>query len=378
VKNKAGGQGENDEWLREKMKGEQSMNRRSVRWLLPVVVVLVLASSVFSETETAGSKPEITVVLTGDIYLGSWLEPTLLKDPTYPYSGVREILNQGDLVLGNLETPLSRRGEVYIEKTYTFRCDPEVVHTLKAGGFDAVSLANNHIMDFGPEALADTTAILQEHGIKYAGAGEDLARAREPALLERKGLKIAFLAYNNTFPLEFNATAARAGTARGQWEYIREDVKKAAALADLVIVSFHWSGEGVKTPRDYQRQFGKLCIDSGAHLVFGHHPHVPQGLEVYKHGLIAYSLGNFVFASYSTRVRESLLLKVKMDRSGLRAAYIYPININNHQVNFRPQLFRGEEAEEVLREIQKLSAAFRTRIKIEEDLGMIELPRNRN
>lgn len=348
------------------------MNRRAIRWLLPVVVLLVLVLSLSSET--VGSEPEITVVLTGDLYLGSWLEPVLLKDPAYPYSGVREILNQGDLVLGNLEAPLSRRGEVYIEKTYTFRCAPEVVHTLTAGGFDAVSLANNHIMDFGPEALADTMTILAERGIKYAGAGKNLAEARVPAILESKGLKIAFLAYNNTFPLEFNATDTRAGTARGEWENIREDVKKAVALADLVIVSFHWSGEGVKTPRDYQQQFGRLCIDSGAHLVFGHHPHVSQGLEVYKHGLIAYSLGNFVFASYSTRVRESLLLVVKMDTAGLKEAYIYPININNHEVNFRPQLFREEEAEETLREIQELSAVFGTCIKIERDRGVIELP----
>ncbi len=349
------------------------MKRRGIRRLLPVTVLLVLV--LILSWRTGGSGPEITVVLTGDLYLGSWLEPRLLKDPAYPYAGVREILNQGDLVIGNLEAPLSRRGEVYVEKTYTFRCDPEVVRTLTAGGFAAVSLANNHIMDFGPEALADTMRTLAEHGIKYAGAGKNLAEARTPALLECKGLKVAFLAYNNTFPLEFNATDTRPGTARGEWEKIRADVKKAAAQADLVIVSFHWSGEGVKTPREYQRQFGRLCIDSGAHLVFGHHPHVPQGLEVYKHGLIAYSLGNFIFASYSTRVRESLLLAVKMDPAGLKEACIYPININNHEVNFRPQLFRGEEAKAVLREIQELSTAFNTRIKIEGERGVIELPR---
>ncbi|NLY89273.1 MAG: CapA family protein [Firmicutes bacterium] len=319
---------------------------------------------------------EITLVMVGDLFLSSWLEPLLLKDPAYPYAdpGVRELLDHADLVLGNLEAPFSQRGEVYVEKKFTFRCHPGVVATLTAGGFDFVSLANNHIMDYGPEALADTIAVLKEHGIAYAGAGRNLEEARKPAFLERKGLRIAVLAYNNTFPLEFYATPSRPGTARGVWEHIREDVQKAAGLADLVIVSFHWSGEGVKVPRDYQRSFGRLCIDAGAHLVFGHHPHVHQGVEVYKNGLIAYSLGNFIFASYSPNLRDSLILKVRMDRKGLRGAEVYPINVNNTEVAFKPRLFRGEEAGRLLREIQELSTAFGTRVEIKGDVGVVLLP----
>ncbi|NLW08613.1 MAG: CapA family protein [Firmicutes bacterium] len=322
------------------------------------------------------TEEEITVVMVGDLYLSSWLEPLLLKNPAYPYAdpGVRELLDQADLVLGNLEAPLSQRGKVYVEKKFTFRCHPGVVATLTAGGFDFVSLANNHIMDYGPEALEDTMAILREHGIAYAGAGRNLKEARKPALLERKGLRIAVLAYNNTFPLEFYATPGRPGTARGVWEQIQEDVQKAAGLADLVIVSFHWSGERVKEPRDYQRSFGQLCIDAGAHVVFGHHPHVHQGVEVYKHGLIAYSLGNFIFASYARNTRDSIILKVRMDRKGLQQAEIYPININNNEVAFQPRLFKDEEAHRLLREIQDLSAALNTRVEIKGDVGVILLP----
>lgn len=321
---------------------------------------------------------EIIVVMVGDVLMANWLEPLLLKNPAYPYADpeIRKILAQGDLVLGNLEAPFSQRGEIYVEKQFTFRCHPETVATLTAGGFDFVSLANNHIMDYGPEALEDTIAVLNKHGISHAGAGRNLKEARRPAVLEQNGLRVAVLAYNNTFPLEFNAVAGRPGTARGVWEDIRDDVKKAAGLADLVIVSFHWSGERVKTPRDYQRSFGRLCIDAGAHVVFGHHPHVHQGVEVYKNGLIAYSLGNFIFATYSKNSRDSLILKVRMDRSGLQAAEIYPININNNEVAFQPRLFRGEEAGRLLGEVKELSAAFDTSVEIKGDIGVITLPRH--
>lgn len=354
--------------------------------LLPLLVLFAvmgvitgsgdLALGVENVGEEELVEEELTVVMVGDLYLSSWLEPILLKDPAYPYAdpGIRDLFDQADLVFGNLEAPFSQRGEVYVEKKYTFRCHPGVAPALLAGGFDFVSIANNHIMDFGPDALEDTIAVLQEHGIAYAGAGKNLAEARQPALLERKGLRVAVLAYNNTFPLEFNATPDRPGTARGVWEHIREDVRKAAATADLVIVSFHWSGERIKIPRDYQRSFGRLCIDAGAHLVFGHHPHVHQGVEVYKNGLIAYSLGNFIFAGYSKETRDSIILKVRLDRQGVREAEIYPINVNNFEVKFQPRLFKDEEAQRLLREIQELSAAFDTGVEIKGDVGVVLLP----
>lgn len=355
--------------------------------LLPILLVFFTVMIVLTEggnsalgaeagREQEPVEEELTVVMVGDLYLSSWLEPILLKDPAYPYAdpGIRELFDRADLVFGNLEAPFSQRGAVYVEKKYTFRCHPGVAPALIAGGFDFVSVANNHIMDFGPDALEDTIAVLQEHGIAYAGAGRNLAEARRPALLERKGLRIAVLAYNNTFPLEFNAAPDRPGTARGVWEHIREDVQKAAAMADLVFVSFHWSGERIKIPRDYQRSFGRLCIDAGAHVVFGHHPHVHQGVEVYKNGLIAYSLGNFIFAGYSKETRDSIILKVRLDRQGVREAEIYPINVNNFEVKFQPRLFKDKEAQRLLREIQELSAAFDTGVEIKGDVGVVLLP----
>ena len=135
----------------------------------------------------------------------------LLTDPAYPFRYLQTFCRESDLFFVNLETPISTQGEVYVEKTFTFRCSPQVVKTLKAGNINVVSLANNHIMDYGPEALAETITLLEQHNIAYTGAGPNLAAARTPALLEKNGIKVAFLAYNNTFPLEFNATATPGG-----------------------------------------------------------------------------------------------------------------------------------------------------------------------
>src|SRR5690606_15658132 len=331
---------------------------------------LLLAVSVYGQN----AEPEVVLTLAGDLYPGGHLEKILCSDPAYPFRFLQSFCQESDLFFANLETPIATQGQVYVEKTFTFRCAPQVVKTLQAGNINVVSLANNHIMDYGPDALAETIALLEQHNIAYTGAGPNLAAARTPALLEKNGLKIAFLAYNNTFPLEFNATATRAGTAPGDPRYLRTDVKNARQSADIVVVSFHWSSELLKERKPYQADLAKTAIDAGAHLVVGHHPHVIQGVEVYKHGLIAYSLGNFIFASYARNTRDSIILKVRMDRKGLQQAEIYPININNNEVAFQPRLFKDEEAHRLLREIQDLSAALNTRVEIKGDVGVILLP----
>ncbi len=339
--------------------------------LLCSFLTYILISALLASPALSNSEPQITAAFSGDIYLGGALEPLILKDSTYPFIFLREFCNQNDLFFGNLEGSLSQKGEVYVEKAFCFRSNPKVVKCLKEGGINIVSLANNHIMDYGPEALAETIAVLDENGIQHAGAGTNLVQARKPALIEKNGLKVALLAYNCTYPLEFTAGANKPGTARGIDRHIIEDVKKARKIADLVFVSFHWSSELLKTRKPYQSYFAKLCIDSGAHLVIGHHPHVIQGVEVYKHGLIVYSLGNFIFASRSKRVQDAFLLQVELGKSGLKTASFYPININNYLVNFQPQPLSGEESQRVLHELQALSEPFGTVIEIVDDKGFI-------
>lgn len=345
--------------------------------LLPFMAMLFLISNLLSHQAVAQSSSHdhhLLLVALGDLFFGGASQSYAINNPEYIFADVLPILRSSDIVIGNLEAPLSLKGSVWLEKAWVLQSDPRSVRALKAGGFSAVSVANNHMMDYGPVALEETLRVLDSHGIAYAGAGINSNKAHQPAVLSRKGVRFAILAYNNTFPLEFRATPTRAGTAYGDPEFIRRDILKARQLADIVIVNFHWSEELRSSPKEYQSKFAHLCIDNGAQIVIGHHPHVLQGLEIYKNGLIAYSLGNFAFGTYSTKVQDSIILQVELDQNGLYRAILYPLNINNHEVACQPRLRHGVDGIRIMTDLQHYSADWGSTIDIQPDgTGIINI-----
>ncbi len=274
----------------------------------------------------------------GDMMLGSWLTPLLDSlGVDYPLTAVTPLLVRADLLLGNLEAPFlaDTTGAVRAEKTYTFAVPPRHIGVLTAAGIDVVTLANNHILDFGPAGLDTTRTLLEEAGIAHAGTGADRGAAHRHVLVERAGRRVAVLAYNHVFPEEFWAGPGRVGTAHADDAGLAREVARAAAEADLVVATFHWGAEGMETPKDYQRILARIAIDHGADLVVGHHPHVLQPLEWYRGRLIAYSLGNFVFASYSETPTGAVLL-VRFEGEVPIAAEFHPLDVNNLRRAFRP------------------------------------------
>jgi poly-gamma-glutamate synthesis protein (capsule biosynthesis protein) len=291
----------------------------------------------------------------------------------FPFEHVTTVLKEADIVFGNLECPLSLRGERCQTKAPDvpfLRAHPDVVEGLVQAGFNVLSLANNHILNFGEEALWDTTALLERNGIHYIGVGANLKEARKPLLLVRNGLKIAFLAYCS----QFIADDSHAGNPPLDYPVIREDVIKAKKHADLVIVSLHFGLEYSSRPLPLQRRMVHRIIDDGATLILGHHPHLLQGIEPYKGGLIAYSLGCFVFdtdevvrLSTSSQVRhlgakffevdpalhnESLILRCELTKHGIEDLELVPIRINaDHQ----PVIARGEDGQQILARLRHLS-----------------------
>ena len=209
---------------------------------------------------------------------------------------------QVDLAFANLESPTSSGGAPLAGKKYTFRADPAVVPpALLALGIDAVSLANNHVLDYGEIALVDTFEALAQAGVGFAGAGPNSTAAYAPLLLEREGLVVAFLAFGDLTPVTpryqqiWPAGPDRPGIATLMpQETLLKAVSAARRQADIVVVSFHWGYEYADVVRA-QRELGRAAIDAGADLVFGHHPHVPQPVEVYQGRPILYSLGNLAF-----------------------------------------------------------------------------------
>lgn len=316
------------------------------------IILAVMAATVANSPVIAA---EIVINAVGDIMLAGSAAPTLKKlGYDHPFGGTAEELKKADINIGNLETPIGLGGVEFTGKKFRFRSAPQAAPALKRAGFSVVTLANNHIMDFGEEALQETARNLAENGILYTGAGPSLAAAREPAILERKGARIAFLAYSITLPAEFYASASQAGTAPGHPRYYKNDIALAKRSADYVVVSFHWGSEATTTPHSYQIKAAHAAIDAGADLVLGHHPHVLQGIERYKNGVIFYSLGNFIFGSMSRTASTSIIARITLDK-GVKKVEVIPIEIRNRKARFQPKLLTAKEGEDVVDHLERIS-----------------------
>ncbi len=315
---------------------------------------------------------KITFVAVGDIMLAHRLEPFIKKyGPSYPYKYTAHIFKEADISFANLESPLSTKGEPVPDKEYTFRANPKVAEGLKEAGFDVLSLANNHILDYGEEALFETIEALDSKIIFHIGAGKNISSARKPVILKVKNKKFGFLAYSNTFPQRFWAEEDKAGTAYGKFSSVKKDVKELKEKVDFLIVSFHWGNEEEISPQEYQRNLAHLAIDQGANIILGHHPHTLSGIETYGNGVIIYSLGNFAFGSYSEKAKKSAIVRFYFSKDKLQKLEIIPISVYNKEIKFQPRILKDKEAERVLERIRKLSNEFNTKIKIKNSKGII-------
>ena len=333
-----------------------------------------------SPAEVPAPRGPITIVAGGDVTLGAhyeeWVDGLRAKGQSGPavdgwgFAEVKPLFAGADLVVVNLECPFTLRGEP-IPKNFNFRARPSTVSVLVDAGVRAVTLANNHLMDFGPDGVVDTIATLDAAGIAHFGAGRTLAEARKPAIVEVRGLRIAFLGYlilgeKHPEPAVIWATDTTAGVAGhpSDWrvveKMVREDVAAARKEADLVIPFFHWGREGSKGPDAYQIALAKAAVESGAAAVLGSHPHVLHGMERQGQVPIFYSLGNFVFGgNWNPRDKDSVLVKARFDRTGYLGAELFPLRTDRYPDRpVQPYPLGGAEAEAVLQRLRNASATF--------------------
>jgi Bacterial capsule synthesis protein PGA_cap len=236
------------------------------------------------------------------------------KDPFAPFA---PWLSQADVRVGNLECVVARGGEKEPFKPFTFRAHPRVLPVL-ARHMDVVALANNHSGDFGPAAFSEMLGLLQRQGVAYFGGGNNLAQAHTPLIIERNGLRIALLGYNEFMPRRFEADVDRPGIAWSEDEQVWLDIQRARQQADLVIPMMHWGQEHEHLANARQRALAHLMIDAGADAVVGGHPHVTQDLEIYRGRPIVYSLGNFLFDGFSDDDNNTAwLLDLQLDHEGV-------------------------------------------------------------
>lgn len=277
----------------------------------------------------------INLLFVGDIMLSRAVGDIMEKTGNwkFPFLETADFLSGADLTFGNLEGPISSRG-TNVGSVYSFRADPKVVEGLAYAGFDVLSLANNHIWDYGSDALIDTIQLLKSVGISPVGGRLNYERAYMPVIKEVVDTKIAYLAYTNLIPptLGYGAPAV----AFLDQEVVVSDVRAAKAQADIVVVSLHWGNEYETSANDYQITVGHALIDVGASLVVGHHPHIVQEIEKYNGGFIAYSLGNFVFdQNFSKETMEGIILQATVRKNKIAEVKPVKIKINS---SFQPYL----------------------------------------
>lgn len=259
------------------------------------------------------TREEITMVFVGDIMLSRNIGEIMAekKDYRFHFLKIASTTKTADIAFANLENPISLRG-IRSGSVYSFRADPKALEGLKYAGFDAVSIANNHIWDYGKQAFKDTLANLSESGIVAVGGGESYEEAHAPKIIEVGGMRIAFLGYTNLISASLGLASSTPAVARFDDKILKTDIARAKKISDFIVVSYHWGDEYETKHNAEQERIAKLAIDLGANLVIGHHPHVVQEeVEEYKDGLIAYSLGNFIFdQNFSKDTSHGLILEV--------------------------------------------------------------------
>ena len=263
------------------------------KYLAILVSLMLYASGAYAQNQ------DIKLTFVGDIMLDD-APGRYIKAGKDPFASFSSLFKQSDKTIGNLECVVGTTGKPE-SKPFVLRANPRVLPLIKKH-FSAVSLANNHTGDYGPQALSKMMDLLDGAGIAYFGAGKDIRSAHKPIIFDVKGKRIAILGYAIFLPRSFEALDDRPGTAWGEPDYIVADIKQAKAFygADIVITYPHWGWEGDKIASAREEFLARLMIDSGADAVVGGHPHVTQNIEIYKGKPIFYSLGNFVFDSFNT------------------------------------------------------------------------------
>jgi poly-gamma-glutamate synthesis protein (capsule biosynthesis protein) len=269
----------------------------------------------------------VSLVFAGDIVLVG--QPgKLIAEGRDPFQDVANEL-RADIRVANLECVVATTGEPE-DKIFTFRANPQTLAVVKRH-FDAVSVANNHSGDYGRTAFAEMLGLLDHAGIARFGGGHNLAEAHTPLIVERKGLRIALLGYNEFMPRSFEADADAPGLAWSEDEQVAADIRRARGdyHADLVIPIMHWGWENERVGNARQKKLAHLMIDAGADAVIGGHPHVTQDVETYRGKPVIYSVGNFLIEALDNEAQtHGWIVKMELDKSGVTAWRTYAVHLD--------------------------------------------------
>lgn len=277
---------------------------------------------------------EVSLIFTGDVFLSNYVLHN------YERAGITGVLDAAlleelrgvDLTVINEEFPFSVRGEQAKDKQFTFRVDPSYVKIFQEMGVDMVTLANNHVLDYGDDALMDTLETLEQAEILYAGAGEQREQAMQLQVKEVNGVRIGMLAASRVIPeVSWNIENHQPGVfCTYDPSLLLEKVRAAKNSCDYLFVYIHWGVERNTEPEEYQKNLARQYIDAGADAVIGSHPHVLQGIEFYQGNPIFYSLGNFIF---NQNIERTMAVKLEIDKKGNTQVCLFPATAIDGKTN---------------------------------------------
>jgi poly-gamma-glutamate capsule biosynthesis protein CapA/YwtB (metallophosphatase superfamily) len=309
-------------------------------------------------------QPIYKLAAVGDVMLDREVGRHFRRAPEdYSLPELAEVMGRYDLVFANLENPVGIRGtpDPVQRPHITFRCHPDTLQVLRSLRVSVVSLGNNHMLDYGGEALAETLEHLDANGIRHVGAGRNYREANEPLLLEINGKKVAILSYVFIYSASTAmATRTRPGVSDHRIRKILPRIRDLARQGYQVLVSLHWGLEYSFFPIPYQMAQARRMIDSGASLIIGHGPHYPQGIESYGGGKIIYSLGNFIFDEPFKFANRSFVYGVGVGPGNqLTDEVLHPVHIRE-QV---PIIVQGAEKRNIERLVARLSQLYVSKSK---------------
>ena len=337
--------------------------------MLPIAYLLTLPLL----TDVQKRPRTLKILVAGDVMFNWGLRETRQKRGDFaPVEGLIPLFLEADLRMVNLETPIANSQEEMDEsKSYVFNANPEDISLLKKINIDLVFLGNNHSMDYGKKGLEDTIENLKKENILFAGMGKNIKEAFRPNEISIRNKSLNLISVRNIGEARLFATDTKPGVAPFQLNRLKKIIEEKENKDKIQMLSVHWGVEYSPEPTKEQIKQAHELINFGFNVVIGHHPHIPQGVEKYKNGIILYSLGNFLFGSRNQYLNHNIAVMLHFDNKELLFCEIIPIfgKFQDSEHLVRPLPY--QEAEDFLHEYSILSQNLNTKIEVKNGRGYI-------
>ena len=323
------------------IKRTKKKNLKYTGIILPILLIALVITTWMGraeEVKTVATKSDqpLTMTMVGDVMMGRYVEEVTEKHGhEYLFRYMKPYFANSDYVSGNYEhTALKEDVSNYKEADTPIRLNSNTsgVEALKDARFSVVSLANNHMMDYEEQGLLDTIDEFKSSDMHYVGVGSNTAEAKNSIdYADVNGVRVATLGFTDVYGKDAVSKNDKAGLLNSNPDLLFEMIGKARDAkqgnADLVVVNMHWGQEYSTSTTDRQKDLAKAIIDAGADIIIGHHPHVLQSFDVYKDGIIFYSLGNFIFDQGWTRTKDSAMVQYHLANDGKATIDVLPLQI---------------------------------------------------